>query len=127
MPVLTQFEPEKHTILRTATGTLHAADVIDASEQTLQQLPFRIGMHAIWDISNADISHLGRGDMLAVVDHIQNNTDKRGSGYKIAIAADRDISFGIARMFAILCDGLPFSIAVFRSMELARNWISSES
>ncbi|PJA31395.1 MAG: hypothetical protein CO187_09640 [Zetaproteobacteria bacterium CG_4_9_14_3_um_filter_53_7] len=127
MPVLSHVDREKHTILRTASGILQTTDIIETIQQTLSLPSFVTGMHAIWDITNADVSHLERGDMLVVVDYIQSNTDKRGSGYKIAIAADRDISFGIARMFAILCDGLPFSIAVFRSMELARNWISSES
>ncbi|OIO68223.1 MAG: hypothetical protein AUJ57_10350 [Zetaproteobacteria bacterium CG1_02_53_45] len=126
MPVLTHFEPENHMILRTATGALHAADMIEAMVQTLYQPPFRISMHAIWDITDADVSHLEREDLLTLVEHIRNYTDKRGSGYKIAIAAERDISFGIARMFAILCDELPICIAVFRNMELARNWISSE-
>ena len=40
-----------------------------------------------------------------------------------AIVADKDIDFGMARMYATLCDDGPKPIRVFRNMSKARRWL----
>lgn len=41
----------------------------------------------------------------------------------LAVVATSRLTFGMARMYQILCDGLPTRIGVFRSLDEARTWL----
>lgn len=43
----------------------------------------------------------------------------------LAIVADREVLYGIARMYQILHEGSGLTVEIFRSMQEAREWIES--
>ncbi|MBN2452601.1 MAG: hypothetical protein JXR77_19615 [Lentisphaeria bacterium] len=42
---------------------------------------------------------------------------------KVAVIAPTDLSFGLARMYEVFSDSLPWEFAVFRDGEAARAWL----
>jgi len=125
MPIHTHIDINNYTIIRMASGVINSIDIIHAADRTLEMQEFRKEMHVIWNIYEAEVGHLTSTDMLDVIKHIHTSKKARGCHYKIAIAANRDVNFGIARMFALYCSELPVSVSVFRNMHLAEKWINT--
>ena len=46
-----------------------------------------------------------------------------GTPQKVAVVAPNDISFGLARMYEVLSNDVPWDFVVFRSMEAALAWL----
>jgi hypothetical protein len=41
----------------------------------------------------------------------------------VAVVAETDLTYGLSRMWEIMCDEIDWEIRIFRSTEEARNWI----
>lgn len=65
-----------NVIIRTVVGELTVLDVIEAHDASLSYPGFKIGMHSIWDLRNADVSKWNENEFIKLANHIRNNTDK---------------------------------------------------
>ena len=124
-PVSSSYDASIQASIKAVSGKLSVAEIITAFDQTLQQPSFKKNTHAIWNLTCADIHHLSESDMLEVIAHMVASSKKRGAAYKVAIVAPSDVNFGLSRMFEAHGSQLPIAISIFRSMEHARQWISS--
>ena len=125
MGVNSEILSEMHTVLRTVSGKLNPADIKNAVAETLKNPGFEKGMHAIWDLSDANIRDINTDELLEVVEYIQKNGEQRGKNYKIAIVASGDLAFGLSRMFEGYGNELPLSIHVHKTLNAAYEWINS--
>ncbi len=48
-------------------------------------------------------------------------------GSRWAVVADKEVMFGMARMYAIIRDRAPFEIRVFREIDAARDWFGDRA
>lgn len=60
---------------------------------------------------------------LEIIKLIGKNTTLRGSNYKIAIVAQKNLTFGVARVLESYGYKLPQSIRVLKCMDDAYDWI----
>ena len=123
MSINSKINQELNTIIRTVTGELTIADVKDAFTESLSHPDFKINMHVIWDLTEADVSKTSMDQLIDIVKYIRNNIDNRGADYKIIIVAPIDISFGMSRMFEGFGNDLTQSIHVLRELDEAYKWI----
>ena len=51
--------------------------------------------------------------------------NENGVSVRFAVFADRNISFGMSRMYEALAYGAPFEIKIFKDMNEALDWLSN--
>ena len=126
MPVETIIDTSRNIIIRTATGLLTLEEAQQAFVSLLSHPDFKQDMHVIWDMNEADISHLTSDQFMTMIEFIQHHTDSRGDNYKIALIASSDLTYGMSRMFESHGYKLPVSIRVFRELAQAYSWIEGK-
>ena len=125
MPIISKIDIEANTILRSVIGELTKDAVTQAFSESLMHPDFSENMNVIWDMTKADLNALSADHLIGIVDHISTHIKSRGSDYKIAIVAPKDINFGISRMFKSYGGELPISINILRNIDEAFNWIDN--
>jgi hypothetical protein len=83
------------------------------------------GMSSIWDFRGSDLSLLTAED-LGRLQGIHSASTIGMPQRKTAIVVDRELSFGIARMYEMMLTDPQVSTRVFRSMPEAEEWVSGE-
>ncbi len=81
----------------------------------------------LWDMSQSDVGKIKASDLEAFA---QLSTELGGQrkGGRTAVFAPADLQFGLARMSEILTENKssPFELKVFRSRELAMDWLQGK-
>ena len=54
---------------------------------------------------------------------IKENQEKRGSNYKVALIVDKELYYGLTRMFQAYSDILPFEVMSFSTKDDAYRWL----
>ena len=78
----------------------------------------------LWDLTNADLGALHKPDIEAIAHTPRTKAQQRIQG-KTALAASKDLAFGLSRMYETLTnlEHLPFKTQVFRTTTDAMNWL----
>jgi len=126
MSIESTIKQDLNTILRTVTGELVLSDLKQALTESILHPDFKTNMHAIWDLTDADISKWSKTELIEAVEFIRSSSESRGDNYKIVIVAPEDLSFGISRMFEAFGDELPISIRVLRNIEEAYQYLEGK-
>jgi hypothetical protein len=81
-------------------------------------------MHVLWDLLDTTDIQLTSEEVETIAKFNPRFGGKRASG-KTTFVAQKDILFGLSRMFEIQSDleGAPFPIMVFRTMDEAHQWL----
>lgn len=111
-------------IIRKAIGRITLGDVIKSNEETPEHPYFHPGMNVVWDLTQADVSHFTTLDLKALVKMIIDQVSWRGSGYKLAIAAPKEMDFIVSSTFSIIgqIDSIPIDVRVFHTFRKAFDW-----
>ena len=111
-------------IIRKAIGRITLGDIIKSNEATPKHPHFHPGMNVIWDLTQADVSHFTTLDLKALVKIIIDQVSWRGSGYKLAIAAPKEMDFNVSRQFSVIgqIDSIPIDVRVFHTFRKAFGW-----
>ncbi len=80
------------------------------------------GMPAIWDMRDADLGGMTKGDMLALGEQSRQLAHRRGNA-RVALVVPDDLGFGVARMLEVRGAAPHLDIAVFRAFGEAEEWI----
>jgi hypothetical protein len=104
-------------------GEITSGDIVDVYVDYLDRGPARL---ALWDLSSArveKIDGLGVQSLARCLADLGLQRRRRG---KTAIACDRDVDFGLARMLAayLFLEGLRVQVQVFRDSHSARAWLT---
>ncbi len=117
---------ENGGVLLVGTGTVVAVDIIDvnesiyASPEMIKKIRFQICDYTAvekMEISSEEVVTIAEQDNLAA---------EVNPTMLITIAAKKDLSFGIARVWEAYTGGSPFRTEVFRTLEDCREWIRSQ-
>jgi hypothetical protein len=116
-----------HLIIRRAIGHITLDDIIQAKEETSGHPHFHSGMNVIWDLTQADVDHYSILDVKKLVNLIIQQVAWRGSHYRLAIVAPRDMTFIVSSTFCIICqiENLAIEMRVLRNFRKARVWVLS--
>ena len=125
MPVTYEYI-ENGGVLLVGTGTVVAADIIDvnksiyASPEMIKKIRYQIG-----DYTAVESMQISSREIEAIADQ-----DKRAADVNptmlISIAAKKDLSFGLSRVWEAYTNGAPFRTGIFRTVEDCREWIRSQ-
>ena len=107
-------------------GRLQIEEIREALRDAMSDPLFRSGADVLWDLRQVDPIAPTAQEVRDLVAHVGGLQPERGRGYKVAVVASRDLDFGIARMYGMYADSLPFEVQVFRSMSEAGRWLQSE-
>jgi len=123
MPIEIKIDQTNQIRIATVTGKLLFGDIIDKlkevySDHELFDLPY-----SIWDVRQADVSSFKANHIQRVAEFVSDNWGKEGSK-KTAIIADKDLLFGLSRMYEMIV-GLKTTSAtmVFHNYDDAVTWL----
>ena len=93
-------------------------------DEYLRDPAFRPGMSVLWDLRNANLARVfPTEDAWRFADALEKRLEQRGTGYRMAIVANSDLEFGIARQYEAVTERLPFTSRVFRDYDDAWRWL----
>ena len=115
MPISYRIDPDARLVRTVATGVLTDAELLEHKEQLAADPAFEAGMHQISDVRGVE-----RLEVSAVgVRSFVSNDDRhaaRFAGHRMAIVANSDVVFGMARMYQTMSR---VKVGVFRDMHEA--------
>ncbi len=110
-----------------AEGDLTFEEILLGLTRVVEHPDFVKNQDVIWDFRNAKPAVFPEPrDIRLLADHMRNLREKRGSGYKVAVIASEDHTFGLARMYEAYSDRLPFELTVFRDAGKAYEWLNDK-
>lgn len=107
----------------TVAGKISANEIITVLEEFYRG---EFTANLLWDCTEADLSQLTRAQLQEVLTSSKQHSRLRQEG-KTALVMPDDLGYGIGRMYETLSEVTehPISLAVFRSMEEAWEWLES--
>jgi hypothetical protein len=122
MTIWIQIEPETGMAIATCSGILGVGDAQEGAK-ALWKAPGWLGRSAVWDFREAQFD-LSYSDLLTIAQFIFSNQPATPP-LKIAFVTQRDVDFGMARMFEAFREDLHTEFRVFRDCEEAIYWARS--
>ena len=118
MPVDYRIDKENAVVFTTARGVLTADDII-ASRRRLDANPdFSPDMKQVIELLGVTEVNVTKNEWRALA-----KTDPFEPGAQRALVGDRDITYGILRMYEMMTDRPGINVHVFRGMDEARVWL----
>jgi hypothetical protein len=105
------------------SGTLTGDEVLSTFRNLISAPEFNPATNVLLDITQVESFNFGY-DVVSQVDAILKNVDALGIGHQMAIIADSDYLYGMARMFANIRSGSPQQVEVFRDEVSAKAWLT---
>ena len=126
MPI--DFDLHDGVVFSRAHGVL-TTECLDGHRQSLAETLGSQPDRELLDLRAVEQIDLTGGAVRAEVstDRVQLESSETPADPKLALVADREVLYGIARMYQILHEGSGLTIEIFRSMEDARQWIQGLS
>ena len=110
-----------------AQGAASASGFRSFIEELLEPAYYELNYNLLVEFSSLDTSPLGSGDIRNIVAFLEMRKEKLRHK-KHAFVATSPVTFGFARMYQILSEGvLPILIRVFSSREQALEWLLDDS
>ena len=123
MPIETSIDSESGLRMHVATGTLTPDELENALRNAYDRSDYRPEANSLCDLREAHVEAFAGADVRRVVDTVLKH---RGAppGTRTAIVVGRDLSYGLARMFAQQLEAKsPSDVMVFRDMDEAMVWL----
>lgn len=124
MSIERHIDPDSGRITLTASGPTRFEDLKVALKGVTEAPDFRPGADIIWDFRNVESEALTADQLREMVAFVAGIADVRGINYKVAIVVERNVDFGLARMYEVFADELPCELRVFRDLEEAVDWMA---
>ncbi len=121
MPITSHIDKAKDLTVFKVTGVLSFDEVLPVVKDFYDGDPTK---HVLWDLIDTTEVQLTSEEVEAIANFSPRYEGKRASG-KTAFVAQKDILFGLSRMFEIQSSirESPFPIMVFRSIDEAHQWL----
>jgi len=122
MPIFVELLEEQRLVYVRGTGVLTLADNLYVFQKLLADPRFRPGFSQLADFRDVADAELGEKELREIVANEQAHLGFL-EGARIALVAPADFAFGLARMWEILAERMPFEAGVFRSLDEAVAWL----
>ncbi len=122
MPIETSIDSRTGLRTHVATGTLMPDELEDALLDAYRRPDYRPEGNSLWDLREAGVEAFSAAEIRHIVGTVLTH---RGAppGTRTAIVVGRDLTYGLARMFAQQLEAQsPSDVAVFRDMDEAMAW-----
>ena len=121
MPIKVHIDKSKDLTVFTVKGLLSFDDAMPVVKAFYDGSPTK---HVIWDMTDTTEVQFTSEEVIKIATFGPRTEGKRELG-KTALVAQKDILFGLSRMFETHSDMVnsPYPVMVFRSMEQAYKWL----
>lgn len=126
MPIHRSIDNKSNLVTLVCSGTLIKGSIKAAFLEMLDDPEFRPGANVLWDFRGIQAEPPREQDILMFAAMVRENQARRGSGYKVAMIVDKDLYYGLIRMYQAYSDELPSDVKIFRSMEEASEWLAEK-
>lgn len=117
-----QFGAHPDRVVVRMEGKLTFEEVANAYRSMLDHPEFRPGMQALWRFENVEGPGLSSEEIRNVVS-IQKDTISRRGPTRVAIYVERDLDFGIVRVYEALMGSVHIDVRGFRDLDEATRWL----
>ena len=105
------------------SGLLSKEIILEAFDTAVSDQRYRKGMGRLWDFRNADLSLLDSSTIEEMAKYSMNFPPGINN-VKVAFVAQRELEYGLSRMFEAYSRDGKTSVAVFFTLEEAEDWLS---
>lgn len=125
MPIEWDQDPESQLVVVEVVGKVPAGAYLALWDELIADPRIEPGPRIVADFSAVEVTQTG-ADVRGVAAGAMRFKDFMAGG-RMAIVATQQASFGLARMYATLVEGLDFEVQVFRDYDEAREWALASS
>jgi hypothetical protein len=127
MPVVIDINMPQQAVTLTATGTVHGDELVAANHAFFRDRLEDFRACRIWlgDYTQATLEQVEMGH-LHILAQLSIDAARINPRLSVAIATNQDLSFGTARAWEGLADATGWNTMVFRSRELAQQWLDEQ-
>jgi len=116
-----RIDEEKNIAYIKLSGLLSKKIILSAFDLTVSDRRYKNGMGRLWDFRDADLSSL-EAETITEMAQYSLRFPPGINDVKVAFATDRDVEYGLTRMFEIASEAMT-PIQVFRTMDEAEKWM----
>jgi len=107
---------------------VHAGTTTDEEFQAFYRSLFESGsidpsMNLLVDLRGADSSPRSPEVLNQFAEFVEQTFSNISTIPKVAVVAPKDLSFGLARMYQVFANSVPWNFVVFRAMDAALAWL----
>jgi hypothetical protein len=114
-------------VLFESKGEFSVDEYLEEMERFLASEIFRPGMASLWDFRETTVDSVSPEDLKEIARYNSSIASRRGDAWKVALVVGEPLAFGLSRMFGTFAHDAPNLVNVFRTMEEADKWLSSET
>lgn len=127
MPIETEIDRDHGILIHKVTGDLKPKD-IQAAYAQLPRLPgYRLGMPVLYIFGHGSLAKLTDTEFEEITQIFGPHLKAAGKAYPVAFVAEKDIDYGLSRMYQVLGGHLPVKVNVFRNVADALAWLCPTS
>jgi hypothetical protein len=123
MPITFHFRPEAELVICVHSGKVPDHEFLTSYKALYENDLFNTSMNLLVDLRQVDSSPRSRDVLYQFANFMQGRYADTGAHPKVAVVAPEDLSFGLARMYEVFADGVPWDFVVFRVADAALAWL----
>jgi hypothetical protein len=117
---------DSYLLVRFEDGTRVTPDMVLSVLREEFNLPKEKVICDLWDLRGCHADKtIDASMMIQFVSYIKDRYHSELMHRKTAILVDKDVAFGLTRMFQILAEDLPYEVEIFRDEHEAQRWVQS--
>ena len=125
MAINYDYDSDNKILLIKVIGEIKVEDYSNLMNIELPTNGIPIDTNAIWDLSDLDFSVVDL-ELEKKLNKVREQIDKKRQGTKIALVSDYDLGEPILKMFLIISQHLSQELRIIKTVEEAREWLSSK-
>jgi hypothetical protein len=125
MPITFYFKLEARLIICVHTGKVPDDEFLISYKSMYESDLFTTTMNKLVDLSQTDSSPRSREVLNQFANFVKLKFADTSTYPKIAVVAPKDLSFGLARMYGVFADSIPWDFVVFRATDAALAWLGA--
>ncbi len=121
MAVEYQYDSNKEILYITIRSYIEIQDIENTLAYIMNSSECPPDVKTLWDIRPASLENINMAEQEKAI-NIRKKFPQRGKA-KIAVVADNDLAFGLARMYEQVSAELPQKMQVFKNIKSAEKWL----
>ena len=123
MPISYHLKPDQKLVVLVHKGIISDEEFLSFYEALYEDAQFDKSFNLLVDLRQTESSVRSAAALNQFADFIRKQFVNISVKPKVAVVAPKDISFGLARMYEVFSDDVPWQFAVFRAADAALAWL----
>ena len=123
MPITYQLKPDENLVILVHVGAVTDDEFLSFYQALYEDTRFDVSFNMLVDLRQAESSVRGAGTLKESAEFMRRQYVSTTARPMIAVVASEDISFGLARMYEMFSEEVPWEFEVFRAINAASAWL----